>query len=114
MVHVLRPTRKGYLLRNLLKKEVSNLSKAAKALIVTWLMIGLFIAGAVGFYLGRVTAPKSQSQNAPTGQQPTGGQQPNSGQQSPPRGASPSAAPSGPSQGGQQGKCKEVGTYQIR
>ena len=71
------------------------MSKAAKALIVTWLMIGLFIAGGVGFYLGRITAPKTQSQNPPGMQQPAGGQQA-------PRSATPSAAPSGPSQGGQQ------------
>ena len=80
------------------------MSKAAKLLILTWLMIGFLAAGGVGFYLGRITAPKSQSQNPAGvgGQQPTGGQQPNSVQQSPPRGASPSAVPSGPSQGGQQ------------
>ena len=76
-------------------REVSNLSKAVKALILTWIMIGFVVAGLVGFYLGRITAPKTQSQNPPGMQQPTGGQQP-------PRGATPSAAPSGPSQGGQQ------------
>lgn len=76
---------------------MNDLSKAAKALILTWIMIGLFIAGAVGFYFGRTTAPKSQSQDA-TG---VGGQQPIGGKQSP-QGATPSAAPSNSGPGGQQ------------
>lgn len=39
------------------------MSTAAKALIVTWVMIGLIVAGGVGFYLGRVTIPKGQNQS---------------------------------------------------
>ena len=76
-------------------KEVVNLSKAAKALILTWLMIGFFVAGAIGFYLGRATAPSSNEKPAINQQNPG---QPNQ----PLRGATPSATPNGPSQGGQQ------------
>ena len=54
---------------------MNGLSKAAKALIITWVMIGLFVAGVVGFYFGRKTAPKAQStvvdrQLQPADQQP--------------------------------------------
>jgi len=48
------------------------LSKAAKALLLTWIMIGLLIAGVAGFYLGRRLATKTQAQN-PQGTQPQGG-----------------------------------------
>lgn len=47
---------------------MSNLSKAAKALILTWILIGLLIAGGIGFYLGRTTAPRIQ-QNQQSGTQ---------------------------------------------
>lgn len=40
-----------------------KLSKAAKALILTWIMIGLLVAGGIGFYLGRITVPKPIDQN---------------------------------------------------
>jgi len=40
--------------------NVSYPSRAAKALIITWVVIGLLIAGVVGFYLGRKTASKNQ------------------------------------------------------
>lgn len=36
------------------------MSKAAKALILTWLAIGFLMVGAVGFYLGRMAVPKPQ------------------------------------------------------
>ena len=80
------------------------MSRAAKALILTWLMIALLIAGGIGFYLGRVTAPKTPDQNRsgtqPQGQQPTGGQQQPQG---PNQGSTPSAKQGGqqPASGGQ-------------
>ncbi len=43
------------------------MSKAAKALILTWVLIGLLVAGGAGFYLGRITAPKIPGQ--PSGMQ---------------------------------------------
>jgi len=63
---------------------VNDLSKAAKALILTWILIGLLIAGGAGFYLGRITAPKIPDQPSGIqtqdglrdGQQLNGGQQP--------------------------------------
>ena len=62
------------------------MSQAAKALILTWVLIGLFIAGAVGFYLGRRTAPKAQGPDQvpmiQLGPAPSG--QPNMSPQSPP------------------------------
>ncbi|OGH24167.1 MAG: hypothetical protein A3B47_04875 [Candidatus Levybacteria bacterium RIFCSPLOWO2_01_FULL_39_24] len=82
------------------------MSREAKLLILTWVMIGLLVAGGVGFYLGRATAPKTQGilQDGiqPPGSQqlgpqsgqlqgspfPTGRQQPPQGQQNPPDGGS--------------------------
>ncbi len=67
---------------------MSNLSKTAKALILTWILIGLLVAGGTGFYLGRITASKIPAQ--PSGMQTQDGlregQQPNSGQQPLPSG----------------------------
>ena len=62
------------------------MSQAAKALILTWVVIGLVIAGAVGFYLGRRSAPKPQgSDQAPMMQQgPAPSGQPNMSPQPPP------------------------------
>ena len=76
------------------------MSTAGKALILTWVMIGLLVAGVVGFYLGRNMVPKNQGipqggvqQPGQQGGQPqgspppTGGQQPPQGQQqNPPAG----------------------------
>jgi len=66
------------------------MSPEKKALILTWVGIGLLIAGAIGFYLGRRTAPSPQGpqpgQQQPPGQQPGGGQNlPPSGVQPPPQ-----------------------------
>ena len=36
------------------------MSTATRALILTWVVIGFLIIGVVGFYLGRITAPKTQ------------------------------------------------------
>ncbi len=68
------------------------MSSTAKALIITWMVIGFLVVGAVGFYLGRVTAPKNQS--FPTGQPPLNQQQPGGNQpagsfQQQPGGATP-------------------------
>ena len=87
---------------------MSNLSKAAKALILTWILIGLLIAGGAGFYLGRITAPKIPDQPSGIqtqdrlrdGQQPSGGQQPlQGGFQQQPQGLNRG----GPAPSGQQG-----------
>src|SRR3989344_7874017 len=101
MVYVLRPAHKGYLLCNELNREVSDLSKEAKALILTWVVIGLLVAAWIGFYYGRKTAP-TQGQNLPG--QPQGGMlgpQP-SGVQQPPQGSNQGPAPTGSGQRGQQ------------
>lgn len=59
---------------------------AKKALIITWVIIGLLVAGAVGFFLGRSDigrglnqlnnvqgpGPGSGTGNQPSGQPPTG------------------------------------------
>lgn len=46
------------------------MSTTAKALILTWVAIGFLLVGAVGFYLGRLTAPKSgQPSQSQMGQQ---------------------------------------------
>lgn len=97
-------------------KNGRHMSIAAKALILTWVMIGLLIAGGIGFYLGRKTAPKTQSQPSPS-QQQSGAQQPGiqqpstqqpgtqqqqpSGQQLP-QGTTQSPAPSGTNPTGSQ------------
>ena len=67
---------------------------ATKALILTWVVIGLLVAGVIGFFLGRNTLPQPGQQ---AGQQPPGtqggqpqgsplpsGQRPSQGQQTPP------------------------------
>ncbi len=87
------------------------MSKAAKALILTWILIGLLVAGGIGFYLGRTTAPKVQQGQPPgiqnqdglrSGQQPTGIQQPlQGGSQQQPGVNREGPAPSGPIQQGQ-------------
>ena len=86
------------------------MSKAAKALIITWVLIGLLIAGGIGFYLGRTTVPKGQGQSPGMqnqdelrgGQQPTGVQQPLQGGSKQQPGANREGpAPSGPIQQGQ-------------
>lgn len=38
------------------------MSRAAEALILTWVMIGLILAGGAGFYLRRMSVSKSASQ----------------------------------------------------
>ena len=48
---------------------------AIRALILTWALIGLLVAGAIGFYLGRITAPKAQGDPPPGSFQQTGSQQ---------------------------------------
>ena len=76
------------------------MSREAKLLILTWVMIGLLAAGAIGFYLGRITAPKNQGgpqgevqQPGSQQQGPQGGQLQGSplptGAQRPPQGAGP-------------------------
>ncbi|EKD84693.1 MAG: hypothetical protein ACD_38C00171G0003 [uncultured bacterium] len=79
---------------------MNDLSKAAKALILTWILIGLLIAGGAGFYLGRITAPKIPDQ--PSGIQTQDGlrdgQQLNGGQQPLPSGLQ--QKPQGPDRGG--------------
>ena len=77
------------------------MSKTVKALILTWVMIGFLIAGGVGFYLGRTTAPKIQELN-PSGMQPQGGMMPQGGFGQPPPGANQGLIPSSERQGGQQ------------
>lgn len=66
------------------------MSTTAKILILTWVVIGFVIVGAVGFYLGRVTAPPKiiqlQQGNLPTGGQPQGGSFMPQKQQMPPGG----------------------------
>ncbi len=66
---------------------------ATRALILTWVVIGLLVAGVVGFLLGRNTLPQLGQQ---PGQQPAGiqGGQPQgsplpSGVQRPPQGQQP-------------------------
>ncbi|OGE44507.1 hypothetical protein A3B45_05150 [Candidatus Daviesbacteria bacterium RIFCSPLOWO2_01_FULL_39_12] len=99
-----------------------NLSKAAKALILTWVVIGLIVAGGIGFYLGRTTTPRMQSQ-PPTMQNQDGLrdiQQPIGGQQPPPgtnQGPLPSGAAGqkGPApQGGQQSPPPDEGQPSIQ
>lgn len=36
------------------------MSTAVKALILTWVAIGFLVVGVLGFYLGRITAPRIQ------------------------------------------------------
>ncbi len=74
---------------------------ATKALILTWVVIGLLVAGVVGFLIGRNTSPQPGQQ---PGQQPAGiqGGQPQgsplpSGVQRPPQGQQPTP----PAGGGQ-------------
>ena len=63
------------------------MTSTAKALIITWMVIGFLVVGAVGFYLGRVTVPKNQTfstgqplnQQQPNGNQPAGSFQQQSG-----------------------------------
>jgi len=86
---------------------------AAKALILTWVIIGLLVAGVVGFYLGRRIAPKPQGPDqapmiqqgpAPSGQPntppqsppPQPGQQPGGGFQKPPQGGNQQQNPPSP------------------
>ena len=61
------------------------MSREAKLLILTWVVIGLVIAGVLGFYLGKTIASKGQGSPQLPGPQsgqpqvsplPTGGQQP--------------------------------------
>jgi len=70
------------------------MSREAKLLILTWVVIGLVVAGAVGFYLGRTTAPKNQEGPQGGVQQP-GAQQlgPQGGQQLPPGQQQPGQPP---------------------
>ena len=85
------------------------MSKATKALILTWVLIGLLVAGGIGFYLGRKTAPmpdlplgmiQNELRNS---QQPTGVQQPlKGGFEQQPQGIKQEPLPSGVRQGGQQ------------
>ena len=80
-------------------EEVIFMSKAVKALILTWVMIGMLVAGGIGFYLGRITAPESEDRYPPAiqsqGQQPLQG-----GFQQPPQGENRGGpAPSGTIQG---------------
>ena len=74
---------------------------ATKALILTWVMIGLLVAGAVGFYLGRNSVfqnsgglqggvqPPGAQQLGPQGGQPQGSPPPTGAQQPLQRGPSP-------------------------
>ncbi|OGE08261.1 hypothetical protein A3I53_01145 [Candidatus Curtissbacteria bacterium RIFCSPLOWO2_02_FULL_40_13b] len=59
------------------------MSREAKLLILTWIVIGLVVAGAVGFYLGRITAPKNQGGPQGEVQQPGPQQQGSQGGQPP-------------------------------
>ena len=57
------------------------MSSTAKALIITWMVVGFLVVGTVGFYLGRATSPNNQSslnQQGKGGNQPTGSSQPKS------------------------------------
>lgn len=89
------------------------MSTTAKALIITWVVIGFLVVGGVGFYVGRVTAPKPQTQGG-FNQQPIGGQQQGGSFQPQPSGTmmqqpqgGTQQQPFGTQQGGQQG-----GSYQ--
>lgn len=66
---------------------VKVMSREGKLLLLTWVLIGLAIAGAVGFYLGRTTTLKNLKiqQLGPQGGQPPGSPPPGGGQQQPPR-----------------------------
>lgn len=48
------------------------MSTTAKALIITWVIVGAFIVGGVGFYLGRMTVPQPKLPSFPQGQQQQG------------------------------------------
>ena len=88
------------------------MSKATKALIITWVLIGILAAGGIGFYLGKTTATKVQQGQPPglqnqdglrSGPQPTGIQQPlKGGFEQQPQGIKQEPLPSGVRQGGQQ------------
>ena len=92
-------------------------SKEAKLLILTWVVIGFVVSGLIGFYLGRNSIPQNQGgpqggvqqgeiqQPGPGSGQPqgspipTGGQRPpQGGQQNPP---APPPTGTGPASGGQ-------------
>jgi len=76
------------------------MSTEKKALILTWVGIGILIAGAIGFYLGRNTTPNRQGPQdnqqqleqpgtGPSLPPPQGGQQPGGRQNLPPSGVQP-------------------------
>ncbi len=53
------------------------MSKALKTLIIIWVIVGYIIIGAIGFYVGRMTAPeipfplsRNMNQPLPPGAQP--------------------------------------------
>jgi len=76
-------------------------SREARLLILTWVAIGLVIAGLVGFYLGKNSLP--QNQGGPQGvlQQP-GSQQPGPGSGQPQGSPPPTGNQQPPQRGGQQ------------
>lgn len=86
------------------------MSSTAKALTITWMIIGFLVVGAVGFYLGRVTVPKNQTfpigqspnQQQQGGNQPAGNQPTDSSQQQ-----SGGVAPQQP-----QGNSQQQGGFQ--
>ncbi|MCG2692143.1 hypothetical protein L6272_04940 [Microgenomates group bacterium] len=81
------------------------MSSTTKALIITWMIIGFLVIGAVGFYLGRVTAPKNQAFpiGQPQNQQQSEGNQPAGNFQQQPGGAAPQQP---------QGNSQQQGSFQ--